>query len=275
MKKILVIEDEPITRNIFLELLAAEGYHTICAENGLMGVQKAQSHLPDLVLCDIIMPLLDGYGVLKALRQNPTTAIMPFIFLTARVNKADIRKGMELGADDYLTKPCTLKELLAAIAAQLEKQAVQKQWYATTFHCATQKPFSQTKNLTVAKSIFPSIPQLREIFDFIEANYHKPITLSDVAGAVGYSRSYLTNLVASQTGQTVNRWIIERRMVEARSLLLQTNQSVEQIAQAVGYQTMCNFFRQFRQFHGQTPQAWRKNSQTQFATKPDQNDISC
>jgi CheY-like chemotaxis protein len=117
MKKILVIEDEARSRDLFLECLKAKGFYTIGAENGLLGVMRAQEQLPDLVICDIVMPELDGYGVLTTLRQNPVTAIIPFIFLTGSGTKAELRKGMELGANDYLTKPCTLEELLRAIAA--------------------------------------------------------------------------------------------------------------------------------------------------------------
>ncbi len=101
MKKILVIEDSAQTREIFLECLKAEGFYTIGAENGLVGVQQAQKQLPDLVICDIVMPKLDGYGVLTTLRQDPVTAIIPFIFVTGKVTKAERRQGMKLGADDY------------------------------------------------------------------------------------------------------------------------------------------------------------------------------
>lgn len=259
MKKILVIEDEALNRDLFLESLNAEGFNTIGAENGLIGVQQAIDHLPDLVICDIMMPQLDGYGVLTTLRENPVTAMIPFIFLTAKATKAELRQGMDLGADDYLTKPSTLEELLGAIAARLQKQATLRQWYAAQPQQVPEPPSADTANFSTApKSIFPSIPQLSEVFDFIEANYHQSITLCDVAAAVGYSRAYLTNLVGSLTGQTVNRWIVERRMAEARSLLRDTKQSVEQIATAVGYQNACHFFRQFRQYHGTTPHAWRK-----------------
>lgn len=261
MKKILAIEDEAQTRNLLLKFLEAEGYDTVGAENGLIGVQKVQEELPDLVICDIVMPQLNGYGVLKALRKNPASAIVPFIFLTDKVSQADIRKGMELGADDYLTKPCKLEELLRAIATQLQKQETIRQWYATQFQLVPKPINADTIKLENPQTVFPSIPQLREVFDFIEANYQKSITLHDVSQAVGYSRAYLTNLVANQTGQTVNRWIVQRRMAEARLLLRNTNQSVEQIAAQVGYQTACNFFRQFRQFHGNTPHAWRKEHQ--------------
>lgn len=111
------------------------------------------------------------------------------------------------------------------------------------------------------QSIFPCVPQLKEVFEFIEANYFRQISLCDVAQAVGYSPAYLTNLVGNQTGQTVHRWIIERRMAGACFLLQDTNQSVEQIATAVGYQNSCHFSRQFRQHFKTTPQGWRKAHQ--------------
>ena len=272
MKKILVIEDRAQTRNLFLECLKAEGFYTISAENGLIGVQQAQEHLPDLIICDIMMPLLDGYDVLTTLRQDIDTTTIPFIFVTAKVNRTDFRKGMELGADDYLTKPCTVEELLRAIATQLEKQAAHHRWRATKPKQVIEASFTEAEAFFAnSKSMFSSIPQLSKILDFIEANYHQPITLDDVARSAGYSRSYLADLVRSQTGQTINRWIVERRMAEVRSLLLQTNRSLEEIAAAVGYQNQCHFFRQFRQYHGLTPQAWRKMQQTQFATKNQTN----
>ena len=100
MKKILVIDDELQTLYLLLECLTNKGFYTIGAENGSSGIQQAKKYLPDLIICDILMPELDGYSVLKALRRDPVTAIIPFIFLTAKVNKAEIRQGMELGADD-------------------------------------------------------------------------------------------------------------------------------------------------------------------------------
>ena len=123
MKKILVVEDERTIRESLLELLAVEGFSVLGAANGLAGVQLAQQHLPDLILCDVTMPQLDGYQVLTSLRQHAATAAIPFIFLTARGTREAFRQGMELGADDFLTKPCTIHELLAAIASRLDKQA--------------------------------------------------------------------------------------------------------------------------------------------------------
>lgn len=120
MKKILVIEDEPQTRYIFLECLEAEGFNAIGAQNGLLGVQITQEHLPDLVICDIMMPELDGYGVLTKLRQDPITAMIPFIFLTSKTSEAERRYGIKMAPDAYLTKPCTVEDLLGAIAKVCE-----------------------------------------------------------------------------------------------------------------------------------------------------------
>ncbi len=274
-KKILVIEDDSVTRNLYLKGLEAKGFDIIGAQNGRIGIQQAQKDIPDLVICDITMPDMDGYSVLNTLRQDPVTAIIPFIFLTGSSTRADVRKAMELGADDYLTKPSTLDELLRAIATRLEKQATLQYWCSMNFEKAPKSAFIDdttaiAEGVAVAsdreanipsKSIFPSIPQLKEVFDFIEAYYHQGITLCDVALAVGYSPAYLTNRVARQTGETVNCWIVKRRMAGARFLLQNNNQTVEKIAKALGYQDVSHFSRQFRQHHGLPPQAWRKEHQ--------------
>ncbi|MBD2593131.1 hybrid sensor histidine kinase/response regulator [Nostoc sp. MBR 210] len=122
MNKILVIEDDINVRQNLVDLLYAENFNVITAENGYFGLQLAQTEVPDLVICDVMMPEIDGYEVLKELRQNPRTAIIPFIFLTAKSEKPDFRKGMDLGADDYIVKPFSRTELLAAITCRLEKQ---------------------------------------------------------------------------------------------------------------------------------------------------------
>ncbi len=127
MHKILVIEDEDHIREIIQDVLSLENFHTLTAENGRIGLELASDYQPDLILCDIMMPELDGYGVLQALRQNETTASIPLIFLTARTSRSDQRRGMELGADDYLTKPFMPNELLSAIATQLKKKATVEQ----------------------------------------------------------------------------------------------------------------------------------------------------
>lgn len=132
MKKILVIEDNPEVRENTHEILELAGYEVVTAPNGKAGVELAQKENPDLIICDIMMPELDGYGVLHILNKKPETARIPFIFLTAKTEKTDIRKGMNLGADDYLTKPFDDTDLLNAIEARLRKTAMQHQRYEPT-----------------------------------------------------------------------------------------------------------------------------------------------
>ena len=253
MKKVLVIEDEAQTREIFSRCLTFEGFGALAAGSGSEGIKLAKTKLPDLIVCDIMMPDLDGYQVLSTLRQDALTAAIPLIFLTAKVTMTDLRKGMALGADDYLTKPCTVEQFLSAVTTRLERQAVLKRWYSQN---AEPTP-TAAHPAESAANIFPNSPKLAQVFQFIEAHYQQPISLSDVAQAAGYSPAYLTNLVQTETGRTVKRWIIDRRMAQARWLLANTNQPVNQIASAVGYGDGSYFTRQFRQIHEMSPQAWR------------------
>ena len=121
MKTILLIEDNELIRENTAELLELAGYAVLTAENGKVGVEQALITKPDLVVCDIMMPVLDGYGVLQIFNQNPQLSGVPFIFLTAKTERTDMRRGMELGADDYLTKPFDEAELLSAITGRLNR----------------------------------------------------------------------------------------------------------------------------------------------------------
>lgn len=123
MNKILVIEDEDPLREEILDILSFEDFEGLGGRNGREGIEIAREQVPDLIICDVTMPEMDGYQTLLALRENPLTATIPFIFLTARADRSFVRHGMELGADDYLTKPFTRGELLTAIRARLERQA--------------------------------------------------------------------------------------------------------------------------------------------------------
>ena len=121
MKTILLIEDNPDIRENTAEILELASYQVTTAENGKIGVEKALEIKPDLVICDIMMPVLDGYGVLHIFNKNPELTGIPFIFLTAKTERTDFRKGMEMGADDYLTKPFDEIELLNAVESRLNR----------------------------------------------------------------------------------------------------------------------------------------------------------
>ncbi|MBC7873256.1 MAG: response regulator [Ferruginibacter sp.] len=130
MKSVLVIDDNSDIRENTAEILELAGYKTFTAENGKKGVETALREKPDVIVCDIMMPELDGYGVLHLLRRNPDTERIPFVFLTAKTERNDFRKGMEMGADDYITKPFEDIELLNAIEMRLKKAAILENKYS-------------------------------------------------------------------------------------------------------------------------------------------------
>jgi CheY-like chemotaxis protein/CRP-like cAMP-binding protein len=132
MKSVLVIDDNADIRENTAEILELAGYKTFTAENGKQGVEVAQKEKPDVIVCDIMMPELDGYGVLHLLRKNEDTQRIPFVFLTAKTERSDFRKGMEMGADDYITKPFDDIELLNAIEVRLKKAEILDNKYAAS-----------------------------------------------------------------------------------------------------------------------------------------------
>jgi CRP-like cAMP-binding protein len=151
-KKILIIEDNEDIRDSSVEILELADYEVLQADNGKIGVELAQRHLPDIILCDIMMPELDGYGVLYLLSKNPETANIPFIFLTAKAERADMRKGMEMGADDYLTKPFDDIELLNTIESRFLKKDKLEAFYSKSFE-SLQNLANQNQGLDELKSI--------------------------------------------------------------------------------------------------------------------------
>ena len=158
-----------------------------------------------------------------------------------------------------------IKKLLLQSLETSELEIISLKNNLVTVEMAPRKISKIPKNKKMHKlhSIFPSISRLTQVFDFIELNYHQPIRLKEVAQAVGYSPGYLTNLVRNLTGKTVNHWIIERRITEAKYLLLETDDSIEQIALKIGYQNINHFYCQFRNYCQNTPRAWRDKQRCQ------------
>ncbi|MFQ4144617.1 EAL domain-containing response regulator [Chlorogloeopsis sp. ULAP02] len=179
MTKILVIEDEQTVRENLLDLLGSENFDTIGAANGKIGVKLAHSEAPDLILCDLMMPELDGFGVLTALRQEQLTATIPFIFITAKATKTDFRQGMDLGADDYITKPFTRAELLSAIDSRLQKQAILKQ----QFSASTSVNTSNSEMLIVKNILRRSIEQVQFREFYIEYQPQVDLQSGYICGA--------------------------------------------------------------------------------------------
>lgn len=151
-KKILIIEDNNDIRENVVEILELAGYNVFEASNGRTGVDLAVKNIPDVILCDIMMPELDGYGVLYMLNKNPVTSAIPFIFLTAKAERVDLRKGMEMGADDYLTKPFDDMELLSAIESRFKKKEIQQVFYSSSLDNLN-RLLSKNKGLAELKRI--------------------------------------------------------------------------------------------------------------------------
>lgn len=158
MKKILLIEDNDDIRNNTAEILELSNYTVITAENGKEGVEMAMAHVPDLIICDIMMPVLDGYGVLHAVQRNEAIKNVPFIFLTAKTERSDFRKGMELGADDYITKPFSGTELLNAVDGRLKKIDLLKQEFSPDL-----EGLAQLLKLSDSKTALTALTEDRDI----------------------------------------------------------------------------------------------------------------
>jgi signal transduction histidine kinase len=192
MQKILVIEDVTPLRNDMVEMLRLEGYDVRGAENGVIGLAVAQDFQPDLVICDIMMPELDGYGVLHALRADMRTRTLPFIFLTAKSERAEVRKGMGLGADDYLTKPFENEELIQAVRTRLGQRD-------------TLNEDAEAKLARLRESITTALPHelrtpLNTVIGFsdmlmVEANIVRPEDIQEWAGHIHSAAQRLNRLV--------------------------------------------------------------------------------
>jgi DNA-binding NarL/FixJ family response regulator len=156
MKKILIIEDQaPMRRNIAL-MLQLEGYEVVTAENGRVGLESARKERPDLIFCDVMMPELDGYAVVQALREDAALTATPFLFLTAKSDRADLRIGMNFGADDYLTKPLVRDDLLAALSVRLARaESVQERIDEAAASAGFNPDFSSHEPLIAALGVTP------------------------------------------------------------------------------------------------------------------------
>jgi CRP/FNR family transcriptional regulator, cyclic AMP receptor protein len=176
MKKILLIEDNHDMRENIAEILELANYKVFTAENGKAGVQCALQELPDLVICDIMMPELDGYGVIHLLNKNPKTRDIPFIFLTAKSERNDYRKGIEMGADDYITKPFEEVELLNAIEIRLKKAEAMS---------SKVKEFSELIEEARGNETIKLTSEEREVFNYkkkqnIYTEGHRPVAVYQV-----------------------------------------------------------------------------------------------
>jgi two-component system, OmpR family, alkaline phosphatase synthesis response regulator PhoP len=181
MTLILVIEDEEQIRLNIQEILALGEFSVITAADGVQGKNLAKIKSPDLIICDIMMPGMDGFDVLKVLRNDPTTANIPFIFLTAKSERDDLRQGMNLGADDYITKPFEPSEILQAVKARLERQAVATQQYLNE-HEKVETIQEQIKERDTNLEVAQQLSQMRDnILDKLSQDLRNPLSNINMA----------------------------------------------------------------------------------------------
>ncbi|QNK77105.1 response regulator [Winogradskyella sp. PAMC22761] len=161
MKTVLLIEDDTVLRENTAELLELSNYNVITATNGKLGVEMSKEHLPDIIICDIMMPILDGYGVLEELSKNSNTKFIPFIFLSAKTERQDVRKGMDLGADDYITKPFSEDEIISAIESRIAKAAILKE---------ERESYQNTKEDNLVEDHKDELKTLNDLKNFFDDN---------------------------------------------------------------------------------------------------------
>ncbi|MDJ0751972.1 MAG: response regulator [Ardenticatenaceae bacterium] len=218
MAKILVIENEKALRDDIADLLELEGHDVFVSSNGKEGLEKALQETPDLIISDIMMPRMDGFEMIKGLKQNPETSTIPVLFLTAKAERSDIRKGMTLGAEDYLTKPFTTDELIRAIDTMLQKQARLRERFITPLR-------------TIQEAITHSLPH----------EFHTP--LSGIIASGELLTMYSDELTSSQikdlgksilsSGQRLHR-VIEHYLLFAQLEIIESsNTRLAEVRQSV------------------------------------------
>ncbi|HET7539486.1 MAG TPA: sigma-54 dependent transcriptional regulator [Polyangiaceae bacterium] len=206
-RRVLIVEDDPAIRANVLELLTEEGYEVVSAQDGADGIALAKARVPDLVVCDITLPKLDGYAVLRAIREDPAIASTPFIFLTAKAERADVRTGMSLGADDYLSKPFTAKELLDAVCIRMRRiSELLARGRAALEKDAEVAPSSHSPAFVPSDGVVVLAPNMRALYDQVARAAASSINVL-VLGETGVGKEVLAravhNLSARKAGPFV------------------------------------------------------------------------
>lgn len=240
LAKLLVVDDDAALRDTLLDWLSLEGYEVRLAADGLEALEWARWDAFDLVLTDLKMPNLDGLGLLAQLKGlDPDVQV---VFFSGEASKTDVIEALREGRSfDFIEKPLPdLAVLSRTIARALGRRPVRSAPPREGAASPAQHPV------------------LAAVFAFIEAHLDQAISLRHVADAVGYSPAYLTALVRQATGQPVTQWIAEIRMAEAKRRLLESSDSIAEVARAVGIPDASYFSRQFRKLVGVAPGAWRE-----------------
>ena len=253
MVRILVVEDEKPIRENIVETLTLNDFEVLSAGSGEEGVKLATEHQPELILCDIMMNGMDGYDVLNKVRSNKHIALTPFIFLTAISDRASMRYGMELGADDYISKPFIMREVKTRIKNILANRKILHEKF---------KSNSYLPDLT--KTPVNSLDEklLKNLVQTVENNIDEPtLTVEFLSKELGLSRVHLFRKLKILLGITPTDFIKDFRMKRAASLLQQQKLNVSEIAYSVGFQDVHYFGKCFRKAYGVSPSQYSKDQE--------------
>lgn len=253
MARIMVVEDDGDLRFTLCDWLTLRGHSVLGAADGLEALEIARQERFDVVVTDLKMPRCDGLHLLSALKaRDPFVQV---IFLTGEASMEDAIEALREGRSfDFLQKPLhDYKRLDDVIARALAYRA---KLPGVNQGGGTELTLGQGLSAEVAQAIAEE-PALLMAFNFIEAHFREPIGLREVAAATEYSASYLTNLMRVKTGKTVQQWILDFKMAEAKHLLAYSDWPIQRIANVLGYTEANYFHRQFRQVFGMSPQNWR------------------
>ena len=242
MYKVLIVEDDLGIRETVADLFELNGYQVFLAKDGAEGFRKIKTKRPDVVISDIMMPIMNGLQLLAKVRGQNDTQLLPFIFITAKVMTESKLKGLELGADDYLTKPFVIKELFLKVNNLIKRRK-------RTLEVLSTKP-EKVQGVTRDESI---IQGLRIFLDENISNAH--LSLDDIAKSLAISSSTLQKKVKKTTKKSVSQFIREYRLKRARDLILLSNESLKQIAHLTGFGSQSYFSICYKEFFGHSPSA--------------------
>jgi len=240
MSTVLIVEDDLAVSENLIELFKFKGYSVLNAKDGEAGYAVAVKRMPDIIISDIMMPKKDGYELLKMVRENPTITNTPVILLTAKTMTESKIKGLEYGADDYVTKPFNVKELSARVHNLLE---LRKKLKTTSFHDSTKSEVESVENVF-----------LGELLVIFHGNMeNSEFAIESVVEIMGLSKSTIQRRVKDATDKTFNQLLREYRLEQAKNILSQKGGNVSEVAYKVGFNSVSYFSYSYKNYFGHPP----------------------
>lgn len=252
-KKLLIVDDNQQFR-LYIKIAFAEEYQVFEAENGQIGIDVALKELPDVILCDVMMPLKNGYDCCRELKGNLRTCHIPIIFLTARTMEEDIMSGMEMGADDYLQKPINMDLLRVKVAAIIRNREQLKQIYINQLMQVRTNAHNEKENLPAIED-----PFIKKVMELVEEHMEEiDFSVTNLAKFMNMSQPTLYRKVKQSSGLNIAELIRGVRLRKAAELLEQENYTIQEVIEKVGYNDQASFRRHFMKLFNVTPSVYIK-----------------